>query len=187
MIKVRVKKGQFGIVMFFVFLFLILIIGFIAAFATGFITYANDQIQPTLQNLGVVGDSNLTAYAQSTFVPANNFINALPWLIGLGYVAMILFSIFFAISYSFSPHPFFIGFYLFLVILLIFGSIIISNMYQDIYSGTDAIALQLQSMTLLSFLVLESPLIFSIIAFITGIFMFIKPTADTGGGAGFGI
>lgn len=179
------KRGAIGLILFFVALFLIVIIGFIASISTGLITWTSTQVTPIIQVIGnVEGVANFSEAAEYTVVPANTFIQALPWLVGFSYVAMLFFSVFFAITYSFNPNPFFMGLFFFLVLLLILGSIVMSNMYQDIYSGTDVLALQLQSQTLLSFMILRSPFILTLIAIVTGIFLFARPGTETSGGYG---
>lgn len=177
------KKGSIiAITVFFVVLILILIVGFIAAISTGLITWTSAQITPIIRDIGnVEGVANFTAAADASVVPANNFIQALPWVVAFAYMAMLIFSIFFAVTMTDNPHPFLIGVYFFFVLLLIFASIIMSNMYQDIYNGTDIVATQLQSQQTLSFMILHSPFILALIAVITGIFMFARPGGSEGG------
>ena len=97
---------------------------------------------------------------------------------------MLLFSIAFVVIYGINPHPALLGLYFFLVILLIIFSIFMSNIYQDIYSGTDVLATELQSQTLMSFMILRSPFILTLIAIIAGIFMFAVQGINQGGGYG---
>ena len=178
---IKNKKGAIGIIIFFMILFAILVLGFIAAMAVGIIDFASDTITPVMQELGVAGNSNLSEAAEYSFVPLNTFVQALPWVVGLSYVVALLFSIIFVLSYNYNPHPAFIGFYFALVILLIFGSIIMSNMYQDIYSADDEIAVRLKEQTLLSYMILYSPFILTLIALITGIYLFAGPKGEGGG------
>jgi len=178
---IKNKKGAIGIIIFFMILFAILVLGFIAAMAVGIIDFASDTITPVMQELGVAGNSNLSEAAEYSFVPLNTFVQALPWVVGLSYVVALLFSIIFVLSYNYNPHPAFIGFYFALVILLIFGSIIMSNMYQDIYSADDEIADRLKEQTLLSYMILYSPFILTLIALITGIYLFAGPKGEGGG------
>jgi len=178
---IKNKKGAIGIIIFFMILFAILVLGFIAAMAVGIIDFASDTITPVMQELGVAGNSNLSEAAEYSFVPLNTFVQALPWVVGLSYVVALLFSIIFVLSYNYNPHPAFIGFYFALVILLIFGSIIMSNMYQDIYSADDEIAERLKEQTLLSYMILYSPFILTLIALITGIYLFAGPKGEGGG------
>jgi hypothetical protein len=73
------------------------------------------------------------------------------------------------------------GFYILLVFLLILGTVVLSNMYQDIYSGNDEIGLRLQAQTLMSYMILYSPMIMTLIAFIAGVIMF-SGSNEGGGG-----
>ncbi len=176
------KKGVGGIIVFFVVLFTILIIGFIAAMVTGVLGYVGDEITPIMQQVGVdSGDANLSSAMNYTFSMGNNVVQAMPWVVGFSYVMMLIFSIVFIVVYRENPHPGLIGFYLMLVFLLILGSIIMSNMYQDIYSGNDVIADRLQDQALMSYMILYSPFIMGLIAFIAGAIMFSGGNNEGGG------
>ena len=175
------KKGQFGIILFFIILFTILIAGFAGVMIVSVLDYASDEITPIMEGIGMVGDSNISEYSDYTFGTVDTLVSAAPWLLALMYGLALVFSIVFAVGYSYNPHPVFIGFYIAFMILLIFGAIIISNMYQDIYSGTDEIATRLQEQTMMSYMLLYSPFILSLIAVIAGIFLFARTSADAGG------
>lgn len=184
--KPKNKKGQLGIILFFVFLFLILIVGFIGAMMTGTIGFVMNEVTPIMQGLGVVGDSNISEVVEYTVVPANNFIQAFKWVFAFCLVVALFMSIGLAGVYRVNPNPVFIGFYFMMVILLILGSIIMSNMYQDIYDGKDEIAQSLQAQPITSYMILYSPHIFTVIAMLTGIYMFTREPEGQGGG-GFGV
>lgn len=184
---IKNKKGGIGIILFFSALIIILILGFIGVISWAIIDIATDEIVPIMQELGMAGDSNLSEYATYGFGTVNTFVQAIPWLIALGYIMTLVFSLVFIFIIGYNPHPAFIGFYFALMILLIFGCIIMSNMYQDIYTGTDEIAIRLQGQTIMSFLILHSPFILAVIAIIGGILMFARQASSEGGGGGFGI
>ena len=174
------KRGQIGIILFIVFLFLIVVVGFIAAMAVSVIDFGSDTITPVMTDLGVVGPTNLSEAGEITFGNLDSIIQALPWLVGFAYVAALILSIIFSLSYAYNPHPVFIGLYIMLVLLLILGCIVMSNMYEEIYTGNDEIATRLQEQTLLSYMILYSPFIMSVIAFITGIFLFSRSRGEVG-------
>jgi len=174
------KKGMFGILFFFIILFSILIIGFVLVIATGVLGFASDEITPVMEGIGVVGDTNISQATTYTFGVTDTLIKSAPWLIAFGYIMALIFSIVLVMGYNYNPNPAFIGFYIALIFLLILGSIIISNTYEDIYTGTDEIALKMQSQTAMSYLILYSPFIMTLIAFITGIFLF-AGNRETGG------
>jgi hypothetical protein len=175
------KKGAIGLIWFAAILFLIIIVGFIAAMGIGVLDFVGDEITPIMSELGMAGDTtNMSEIAGYTFVPLNNVIQSLKWLGGLAFMMALIFSIVFGMSYSYNPHPVFIGFYFALILLLIFGTIFMSNMYEDIYTGTDDIALRLQEQTILSYMILYSPFIIALISFITGIFIFTRSGNEVG-------
>jgi len=184
MIKKKNKKGVMGIILFFLLLFTILIVGFIAAISMGVIDFASDTIVPVMTDLGVVGDTNVSEASEYTFGTVDTLVTALPWLIAFAYVAMLIFSIVFIVSWNYNPNPVFIGVYFMFVILLILGSIIMSNMYQDIREGDDIIGASLQSQTAMSFMLLHAPSILTLIVFIVGIYIFVGKENTTGGGFG---
>ena len=179
------KKGAIGIILMFFVLFLILILGFFGTMVWSVVDIASDEITPIMEDLGMVGDTNLSQVSEYTFGVADTFIQAVPWLIALGYVLALVFTLVFVFVAGYNPHPAFIAFYVALMLLLVFGCIIMSNMYQDIYTGNDEIALRLQEQTIMSYMILHSPFIMVFIAVIGGILMFgMKNTADSGYGGG---
>lgn len=176
------KKGVMGIIFFFLLLFTILVIGFVATIVMSVGSFVNDEITPIMTDLGMVGNTNLSEAGEYTFGTVDKVVQALPWLIAFAYVAMLIFSIVFIISWNYNPNPAYMGIYFMLVILLIFGCIVMSNMYQDIYSGTDDIATGLQEQKAMSWMILYSPLIMTIISFIVGIYIFAGRQTEFQGG-----
>ena len=177
------KKGFMGFVFFFLILFTILIIGFIAVIGVSVVKYASGIVTPVMTDIGTVGNTNISEASEYTFGTVDKLVNSLPWLLVFGYVAMLIFSIIFVVSYNFNPNPVYIGIYFVFVILLVFGAIIMSNMYEDIYnSGDEVIGEGLQEQTAMSFMMLHSPWILSIIAFIVGIYIFAGKQGEQQGG-----
>lgn len=183
------KKAGIGIIIFFSVLLIVLILGFIAAMIWGVIDIASDEITPIMEDLGMVGDTNLSQAAEFSFGVADTFIQALPWVIALGYVMTLIFTLVFVFIAGYTPHPAFIALYLMLMFLLIFGSVIMSNVYQDVYTGSDDLASRLQEQTIMSYLILHSPFIMAMIAVIGGVLMFARQSSAEGGGiqGGYGI
>lgn len=178
------KKGVISIILFFLMLFTVLILGFIAAVSFGIIDFASETITPIMTDLGVVGDSNISSVAENTFGTMNTLVNSMPWLIVFAYAAMLIFTIAFVVSWNVNPNPVFIGIYFVFVLLLIFGAIVMSNMYEDLRTGGDIIAVGLQDQAALSFMILHSPLIFALIAMIVGIYIFAGKQMENQGGFG---
>jgi hypothetical protein len=181
MVKTKDKRGIMGIIFFFLILFSILILGFFAVVVVGVLDFSSEIVTPVMEGIGVVGDTNISEASTYTFGVADTFINAVPWLIAFAYVMALIFSIVLVLSYNYNPNPAFIAVYIAFILLLILGSIIISNAYEDIYSGTDEIALKLQSQVAMSYMILYSPMILTAIAFIAGIYLFaVKRNVDGG-------
>jgi len=166
------KKGAIGIIIFFAVLMGVLVIGFIAALVWPVIDMASDEITPIMEGLGMVGDTNVSQAAEFSFGVADTFIQAMPWLIAMSYVLALVFTLVFVFVGGYNPHPAFIAFYISLMLLMILGCVVMSNMYQDIYTGNDEISTRLQEQTTMSFMILHSPFIMAVIAIIGGILMF---------------
>ena len=167
------KKGNaVGLIIFVAILFLILIVGFLMSTGGAIVQWTSETIVPELTNLGVTGGVNLTEVADTTIVPASGLLSNIGWFIGVLYVMMLLGSIGFAVYARFNPDRWLLGFYFLLMILLIFGAVLISNIYEDFYTVGGEFATYLQSQTLMSFMIIQAPLIFALIGFITGIIIF---------------
>ena len=185
---IKNKKGGIGIIIFFLVLLGLLVVGFIAVMLWSVVDIASDELTPIMEGLGVVDgtSTNLSQYATYGFGTANTVVQAFPLIIAVGYIMALIFTLVFIFLVGYSPHPAFIGFYFLMMILLIFGAIVMSNMYQDIYVGTDELALRLQEQSTMSYLILHSPLILTFIAVVGGILMFTRQSSSEGGG-GFGV
>ncbi len=187
-LQLKNKKGQgfIGIILFFLALLTILIIGFVAAMIVGIVDYSSDTLTPIMEDLGMVDGTNMSEVSGYTFGTVDTIVQALPWLVALSYVACLIFTIAFIFLTGYTQHPAFIGIYFVFIILLIFGCVIMSNMYQDIYTGTDEIATRLQDQTLLSFMILNSPFMMFMISVIGGIVIFTRASNEAGAG-GLGV
>lgn len=167
------KKGQIeGVIFFIVLLFIILFVGFLMATGGALVNWVFDEAVPELSNLGAIGDANMTQIADQTITPANTLVQSSTYIFGVMYFIMLIASIGFAFTLRESPSKWLIGFYIMLVLILVLGSMFMSNIYEDFYTGTDEMATRLQEQTLLSYMILYSPTIFAIMGFITGIIIF---------------
>ncbi|MAH48479.1 hypothetical protein CMI37_21820 [Candidatus Pacearchaeota archaeon] len=167
------KKGNIMIVLlFFVALFLILFAGFVMIIGSSVVNWVFDEAVPELTNLGTVGGANLTQAADLTIVPLNNIIQSFTWLTGVLFVLMLIGSFGIVFVARAAPSKWLIGFYFMLALILIIGAIFISNMYEEFYDGTDDLASRLKEHTILSYMILYSPAILTIIVFLTGIVLF---------------
>ncbi len=173
------NRGVIGIIMFFIILFAILLGGLFVALLGGIIDYSSETITPIMTDLGVIEYGNATINvsqgAEYGFGTLNKFIQATPWIIGFMLMAAIVFSVIFAASYTFTPSPAYAVIWIAFTLLLIFGSILVSNAYQDLYSSSDVIGSKLKEQSLSSYIIIHSPIILSVVAIITGIYIFTRP------------
>jgi glucan phosphoethanolaminetransferase (alkaline phosphatase superfamily) len=177
------KKGQvFGIIVFFLIMFTILIIGFIAVMSVGILSFVSDELNPILKEVGVSSEnSDLEHAINLTMDTTDSFVQSLPWVIGFGYVMALIFTLVFVMVYRENPHPAFMGLFVALMFLLLMGAIIMSNMYQDIYNSNDFLGDKLKENYLMSYMILYSPQILILITFIAGVIMF-STREEYGGG-----
>ena len=173
------KKGNVGVLIVFVFvLALVLIVGFLMSVGSSILNWTFDEAVPLVSDLGVVEGTNFTEVAGFTVTPLNTFVQNIQWVVGVLYVLMLVGSIGVAFAFRTTPNKWLIGLFFGLVLILILMSMFISNIYEDFYSGTDDLATRMQEQTILSWMILYSPLIFAIIAFIAGAIMFSGGTEE---------
>jgi len=167
------KKGNIGLVlMIFVIVAIILCAGLFIAIGGGVIKYTFNQIAPEISSLGQIGDTNMTQVSSYTITPLGTVINSFTWLGGVIYAMLIIGLFGFAISFKVTANKIYMFLFFMLAVLIIILSIFISNIYQDFYTGTEDTAVMLQEQTLMSFLMIHSPMIFTVVIFVAGIIIF---------------
>lgn len=168
------KKGNFELVLgFFIIIAVLLVVGFGMLVGSAILNMVFDEITPELTNLGVVSSTNLSTATSYTLTPLNSFIQSWTWMTGLVYMLAIFGLLGIAIVGRQSTSKIYISFYVMLAILLIMGSILMSNIYEDFtIDKDDKIVEHMDEHALLSYMVLNSPLIFTVIIFLAGIILF---------------
>lgn len=167
------KRGDITAIILFVFvLFLLLFAGFAMVVGSSVVNYVFDTAVPELTDLGQIGDSNFTQIAGQTITPLNNVVQNFTWISGVLYVMMLIGVIGIAFAARVSPSKWLIGFFFLVALLLIMGSIFISNMYEDFYDDSGDLGTILKEHIILSYMILYSPAIFSFVIFIAGIILF---------------
>jgi hypothetical protein len=182
MLKNKNKKGAIGIIIFFGVLMGVLVLGFLGTMIWAVLDIASDELTPVMEGLGMVDNVNLSQASELTVGVVDGFVQSIPWLIALGYVLALVFTLVFVFIVGYNPSPVYIAFFFSLMLLLVLGCVVMSNMYQDIYTGGDDLALRLQEQTIMTFLILHSPWIMSLIAVIGGVVMFGMKNSGMGGG-----
>ena len=171
------KKGNMVAILFIVGgLFLLVMMGVIVAFGSGIINWVADETVPVLSELGMVGDVNMTHTIDVAVQPVNILIQNFTWASGIIYVFGLLGIFGLAFIFRSTGDKWLLPFFFSLVLILMIGCIFMSNIYEDVFRGTDELALILQEHVILSYMILYSPAIMSIIAFIAGILLFSGPS-----------
>lgn len=166
------KKALIGILLVILGLFLMLFIGVLLVIGSATIDWVTDIVVPEFKDLGMIGDSNLSATATTVFTPIDTFVQNLTWLTGVAYVFGIIAIFGLAFMFRATGSRWMIGLFIALIFILVLASIFISNIYEDIYDGDDDLAIRLKEHVLISYMILYSPLITTIIAFLAGIILF---------------
>jgi len=186
---IKRKKAGAGIVFFFIAIILVLIIGFGMTMVWSVLDIANDSLYPALRGLGVIEgvDANVTEYIDYGFGVTDTFISSIPWLVALGYVLALIFTLVFVYMADYQPHPALLAFYFIMMVLIIFGCVVMSNIYESFYQGTSEIAIRLKEQGIMSNLIIHSPFIMSLIAVIGGILMFTRTSRGERLSGGYGV
>jgi hypothetical protein len=157
-------------------LFVLVMVGIIAAFGSATINWVMDETVPVLSELGMVGDVNMTHTIDVAVQPVNILIQNFTWASGVIYIFGLIGIFGLAFAFKSTGDKWLIGLFVSLVIILMIGCIIMSNIYEDVFRGTDPLALILQEHLILSYLILYSPAIMAIVSFIAGIVLFSGPS-----------
>jgi len=165
---------------FFIVIAVVLVIGLFIGIGTSVISMFMDEFVPEIESIGSIGAANVTEYAGYALTPLTTFVNSWIWIGGVLYMAALIGLFGFAIGYRATMERWFIGLFLMFAILIIILSIFISNIYQDLYEDNSEFGNNIKSQKILSFLVLQSPLILCIIIFASGIVLFSGVGAEEG-------
>ena len=167
------KRGNMVIlVMFLAFIMIAMFYAFITVLGSSIITYSSDTLNDITSDLGMAGSSNLSEYSDMTVGTVNTALQMLKWGAGVIVAVLILAILIFAGAVRVAPSKFLIGGYVLIMMLIVFTSIILSNVYEDIYQSGDEIADELHEMGMANFLLTHMPLIICVVGFIGGVVIF---------------
>ena len=152
---------------------ILLIVGVIFAIGSGVLSWVFTTATPSFIGL----DQNISGWNASqtssmVLNPLNSLVSSMSWMGGVLYVIGLLAIFGLAYAFRISNQRWIVPLFFCMMILIVMASIFISNIYQDIYTGTDEMALLLQAQPVLSTMILQSPLILTICGFIAGAIMF---------------
>lgn len=179
------NRGQFG-GQFSVFnLFTIMIVAFLAVVMFGGLIYVMGLLNHTFSQIGIenevhagqAGYTNLTYAANITFGQLNNGIQSLR-VVALTLIFSLLLGTILSNALM-KIHPAFFFVYVLIVLLVVIFSATISNAYEsllqsNVYEGI------LQSFTGSNFLLLNLPVVMSVVGILGGIFLFVNIIRNTG-------
>jgi hypothetical protein len=167
------KKGNFNLVIILGVVLLVLLAGGMAlSIGVATVDWVADEVVPEIDNLGVVGDANLTDIAEYSITPANVVVQSMTFLSGVIYVLGILACVGLAFAFRFTGNKWLAGLFVLIMLMIVLASIFVSNMYEDFYDDDSEMGTRLKEQTVLSWFILESPLVMSIVGFVCGIIMF---------------
>jgi len=167
------KKGNIVYIILMIgILFLVLLMGLFLVFGGMIIDWTFDEAVPELTGIGMMGNANITQITQTTIAPVNTLVQNFTWLTGFIYILALIGCFGLAFAFKMTGNKWLMGFFIACMFLLIVASIFISNIYEEFYNdGTDVGDL-LHEYTLLSWLILYSPMVMTIIGFTCGVIMF---------------
>lgn len=175
------KKGSFELMLFFfIIIAVVLVIGLFIGIGTGVITIFMDAFVPIIEDIGSIGSSNVTEYAGYALTPITIFVDSIVWMGGVMYLVAIVGLFGLAIGFKVTMNKWLLGIFIMLALLMIIMSIFISNIYEDLYGDKGEFGESIREQSLLAFLMLNSPMILTIIIFASGIVLFAG--LDDGGG-----
>jgi len=172
------KGGMMGILLVVGGLFFLVMFGLMLAIGSSTINWIMDETVPELNNLGEVGTWNSTDTIRMTILPVNTFIQNFTWVSGVLYIFGMIAIFGMAFAFRGTSDKWLIALFFSLILILIIGCIFMSNIYENIYSTDDDFGSIVKEHVILSYLVMYSPGIMSLIAFIAGIILFSGPSKE---------
>jgi len=167
-----------GVIVVIGLLFVLIAAGIIFAIGGSILNIVADETYPVFQELGVVGSTNATQAVELTLGPVNTVIQNFTWFGGLLYIMGLMGIFGLAFAYKLTANKWMVGFFFVVLFMMVISAIILSNIYEDFYDGDDEIADGLHEQALLSFLIIYSPMLISVLGFIAGIVLFSGSTEE---------
>lgn len=139
----------------------------------GVVKIASDEIIPELTSIGEIAPGiNLSVYTILVLQPVSIIIDNIDLIIGLLYIVGIIGLLGLAYISRTNRNGWMIALFVVAVLIVIISSILISQHYEEFYLGQDELGAKLREAALVSYLVIYSPTILTIVAFIAAIILF---------------
>ncbi len=168
------KKGQIWAITLLIggLIFLVLLIA-AATIAWGVVKTTTDEIFPAFNDIGEVAPGiNISEYTQKVLTPLDAIINNIGLIMGLIYIVGIVGLLSLSFILRDNQDGWVIALFVFSVMFMIITCIAVSQFYEEFYLGQDELGVNLREASLVSYLIIYSPAIMTIIAFIAGIIFF---------------
>ena len=165
-------------------LFLFMIAGFIMLLISAALILSFGIVTTNLTGITTVtGQPNISEAAAITFGNINVALQQLRWWT---FALIIAFAIsIFLSNFLIRINPVFFIFHIMITIIAVVVAIIISNAYETIYTSSNIFGEQLQTFVGTSWMMLNMPIIITVIGVLGGVFQFIGITRDREQGGGF--
>ena len=155
----------------------LLTVGLMLAIGGAVVKESVDTIVPEWNSIGEISPGrNVSEYARYVTTPATTIMDNVGLVMGLTYLLGIVGLFSFACMFRGKYNGLIIALFIACVFLVMLFCILISNTYEEFYNMNDAIGQTLQENSLISYMILYSPAIMSLVVIIAGIILF------TGGG-----
>jgi hypothetical protein len=154
---------------------LIMVVGIVAAatISWGIVKIGSDEIVPELLAIGEVGPGiNISKPIEIITTPMTTIIDNLGLIMALIYILGIVGLLSYAYLMRTNVNGWVIALFVVSVLLVIISAIAVSQFYEEFYLDQDDLGEILRTATLVSYLIIYSPIILTIVAFIAGIILF---------------
>jgi len=154
---------------------LIMIVGIVAAatISWGILKIGSDEIVPAFLDIGEVAPGiNISEPIEKVTTPITTIIDNLGLIMGLVYLLGIVGLLSYAYLMRTNVNGWVIALFFVSVLLVIISAIAVSQFYEEFYLEQDEMGEILRTASLVSYLIIYSPVILTIVAFIAGIILF---------------
>ena len=168
------KRGQVTTILYVVGGLLgVVLLAYFLMLGWGTVKLASDELIPALNSFGEITDGvNLSNYTETVLTPVDSVIGNFGLMIGLIFILGIVGILSMAFMFRNSYNVWTISLFVVSIGLLIILSIFISNSYEDFYLEQGEFGDNFRDASLASYLIIQSPVIMTIVAFIAGIILF---------------
>lgn len=171
--KMNKRGNLFAMIIFFGAIAVLVATGIMFAIGGVIVDYTADEIFPEINNIGVIDDTNYSYYIEGGTTAMDSVIEQYTWMGGLIFVIGVVLILGLAFVFRLTAERWTIPIFIVVALLVIMLCMFMSNIYEDFYNDGDAaLSDRLREQTLLSYMILYSPAIMSVIIFIGGIIMF---------------